>query len=161
MRFGPSFRLRYPHSITLTLLQAEPSGAPERRPIRNRFSGDPAPAEFADDGAAAILPPLPVALAPPVAGAAGGASGAAARAPSPQVSGQAKAPTPAPSGFVQAPAAAQPAAQTDAATAQTTQILSDQAFDRTLDLEPTVASPPRRHASETLRRRGRRYREWR
>ncbi len=159
MRFGPSFRLRYPHSITLTLLQAEPSSAPERQPIRSRLSGDPAPAEFADDGAAAILPPLPVALAPPAAGAAGGASGPAATAPAPQNSGQAKAPAPAPAGLAQTPAATPPAAQTDAATAQATQILGDEAFDRTLDLEPPVASPPRRHASETLRRRGRRYRE--
>ena len=52
-------------------------------------------------------------------------------------------------GLAQAPAPAPAAAaQIDAATAQANQILSDEAFDRTLDLEPPVAAPPQRHASE-------------
>ncbi len=56
------------------------------------------------------------------------------------------------------PGQAGAAAPTDAATSQATQLLSDQAFDRTLDLEPTTRPPPRRHAPETLRRRG--WRHW-
>ena len=60
-------------------------------------SGGPALPELADAGAAAILPPLPVALRAG-RGAAGGASGPAATAPALQNSGPAKAPTPAPAG---------------------------------------------------------------
>ncbi len=133
-----------------------PAGAAS--PASPPSSGGPALSSPADAGAAAILPPLPAALASPATGAAGGASGPAAKAPSPQVSGQAQAPGQAAVGVTQTPAATPPA-QIDAATAQANQILGDEAFDRTLDLEPPVASPPRRHASETLRRRGRRYRE--
>ncbi len=73
--------------------------------------------------------------------AAGGAAGPPAMASSPPP-GQALAPAPA-----------------DAATSQATQLLTDEAFDRTLNLEPSSQAPPQRHAPETLRRRGWRHHE--
>jgi RND family efflux transporter MFP subunit len=103
-------------------------------------------------GAAAILPPLPPLLGnatePPLAA---GATELQAKTPGPS----------GPTSAAATSAAAAPAPPPDVATAQATQILADQAFDRTLDLEPTSQTPPRRHAPETLRRRGWRHREQR
>ncbi len=61
-----------------------PAGAASAAPPP--VSASPALPPIADAGAAAILPPLPAALAPLAAGAASGASGPAATAPSPAAS---------------------------------------------------------------------------
>ena len=65
-----------------------PAGAAS--PVSPPSSGGPALPELTDAGAAAILPPLPAALAPTTAGAAGGASAPAAKVPLPQVSSSAE-----------------------------------------------------------------------
>ncbi|HXZ18048.1 MAG TPA: efflux RND transporter periplasmic adaptor subunit [Roseiarcus sp.] len=125
---------------------AEPASppAPAAIPVPAPAAGEPTPSGFAA-AAEAILPRLPAA-----ADATNGSGAAPSKSSAPAVQGSAEAAT--------SPASPPRDASADAATTEANEILSDKAFDSSLNIEgPTSLDQPRR-APNTLLRRGRAWR---
>jgi multidrug resistance efflux pump len=123
-------------------IAATPAIAP--RPAAPPPADGPAALPPAESSAAAILPPLSIG-----AGATGGAGDLPSKAPPPAADPNAAPPTPHP-----APRETPASIATD----ETREIVSDEAFDRTLNIlgSPSVDRPS--HSPGTLRRRGRGWR---